>query len=279
MDGSIARGPALIRAPLSTSSVLDEAAETVRKVASPWAALSIVTALPYRFAQAVFADRLIQLGIDAQHRANYLLTLAGWTMAAFVVSRWGRLVFARAVRLAVESGRAPGAAALRVRFTVLLDYLYVSLFLECVSIATLMTCLAPLLCTIVTGLAVGTAESNDRPSLAAPFRRIAKIGTNVRTATAVALVFVCAAAVAAVNVAGAFGAGLWLGSAIGGWDAQRWTLIVSATNRRFILTVIAGALVALEPFWVAAYVTFVRKAGVVESGDDLRQWFEELRSA
>ena len=269
----------MIRAPLSTSSVLDEAAETVRKVASPWAALSIVTALPYRFAQAVFANTLIDLGSDAQHHGHYLLMLAGWTMAAFVVSRWGRLVFARAVRLSVESGRVPGAAAFRIPFAALLDYLYVSLVMECISVAMLMTCLAPLLGTIVTGLAVGTAESNDRPSLAGPFRRIARIGTNVRTATAVALVFVCGAAVAIVNVGGSFAAGLWLGSAIGGWDVQRWTRMLSPSNSRFLVMVIAGALVALEPFWVAAYVTFVRKAGVVESGDDLRQWFEELRSA
>ena len=133
----------MIRAPLSTSSVLDEAADTVRKVASPWAALSIVTALPYRFAQAVFTDRLIQLGGEAAHRGHYLLMIAGWTMAAFVVSRWGRLVFARAVRLSVESGRAPGAAALHVRFAALLNYLYVSLVIECFSVAMFMTCFAP----------------------------------------------------------------------------------------------------------------------------------------
>lgn len=259
--------------------MLDEASETVRKVASPWAALSIATALPYRFAQAVFVDRLIQLGADAQHRGHYLLMVAGWTMAAFVVSRWGRLVFARAVRLAVESGRNPGASVFRVPFAALLDYLYVSLFIECASVAMFMTCLAPLVATMVSGLAIGTAESNDQPSLAGPFRRIAHTGRNVRTSIAVALVFFCGAAVAAVNVAGSFGAGLWLASAIGGWDAQRWSLILSPQNRRFVLMVIAGALVTLEPFWVAAYVTFVRKAGVVESGDDLRQWFEELRSA
>lgn len=269
----------MIRAPLSTSSVLDEASETVRKIASPWAALSIATALPYRFAQAVFIDRLIQLGEDAQHRSHYLFMIAGWTMAAFVVSRWGRLVFARAVRLAVESGRNPSASALRIPLAALLDYLYVSLFVECASVAMFMTCLAPAFCTMVSGLAIGTAESNDQPSLAGPFRRIAHIGSNVRTAVAVGFVFFCAAAVAAVNVAGAFGAGLWLGSAIGGWDPQRWMLILSPSNRRFILMVLAGAFVALEPFWVAAYVTFIRKAGAVESGDDLRQWFEELRSA
>jgi hypothetical protein len=251
----------------------------VRKVASPWVALSIVTALPYRFAQAVFADRLIQLGGDAAHHAHYLLMLASVTMATFVVSRWGRLVFARAVRLALESGRAPGAAALRVKFAALLNYLYVSLVVECFGLAMFMTCLAPLVCTIVSGLAIGTAESNDRPSLAAPFRRIAQMGKNARTTIALGLVFFCAAAVAAVNVAGSFGLGLNLGSAIGGWDVQRWRQILSPDNRRFVLMVIAGAFVVLEPFWVAAYVTFVRKAGIVESGDDLRQWFEELRSA
>jgi hypothetical protein len=39
----------------------------------------------------------------------------------------------------------------------------------------------------------------------------------------------------------------------------------------------AGALVAVEPFWIAAHVVFVRKAGAQERGDDLRAWFEELR--
>jgi len=33
----------------------------------------------------------------------------------------------------------------------------------------------------------------------------------------------------------------------------------------------------VEPFWIAAHVVFVRKAGAQERGDDLRAWFEELR--
>ena len=36
-------------------------------------------------------------------------------------------------------------------------------------------------------------------------------------------------------------------------------------------------IVIVEPFWIAAHVIFVRKSGAVESGDDLRSWFEELR--
>ena len=47
--------------------------------------------------------------------------------------------------------------------------------------------------------------------------------------------------------------------------------------RRYIVT--AGAIMLVEPFWIAAYVVFVRKAGAQESGDDLRAWFAELRRA
>ena len=46
----------MIRAPLSTTSVLDEAADVARLTASPWAALLILTEIPYRFLQAVFVD-------------------------------------------------------------------------------------------------------------------------------------------------------------------------------------------------------------------------------
>jgi hypothetical protein len=41
----------------------------------------------------------------------------------------------------------------------------------------------------------------------------------------------------------------------------------------------AGAVMIVEPFWVAAHVVYVRKAGAEESGDDLKAWFAELRRA
>jgi hypothetical protein len=42
---------------------------------------------------------------------------------------------------------------------------------------------------------------------------------------------------------------------------------------------LAGALLIVEPFWIAAQVLLVRKAGAEETGDDLRTWFEELQRA
>ena len=269
----------MIRAPLSTTAVLDEAADGVRLAAAPWAAVLILTSIPYRFAQALFVDRLIELGSDASHYGNYLQSIATMTMLAFVISRWGRLVFARAVRLASESGATPKREALHIPFAAFLNYLYVSAFAELANVMTLIVCITPALFTIFSGLAIGSAEMNDQPSLAAPFRRIARYGRELKIATALMCVFICAIGVAAINVAAAVAAGLWLAGSIGGWDAHRWALLISFGNRRFLLVVIAGAIVALEPFWIAAYVTLVRKAGAVETGDDLRAWFEELRNA
>jgi hypothetical protein len=269
----------LIRTPLSTTSVLDEAADAVRLTAAPWAGLLVSTAIPYRFAQAIFADRLIAFGGDAVHYTHYLGTIASMTMAAFVLSRWGRLVFARAIRLASESGTSPGAEALRLSPAALFNYVYLSAIAELLSLLTLVTFVAPALCTMLSGLAVGTAELNDVPSIAAPFRRIARYGRDLKIVAALMLVFVCALAVAAVNVAAAFSVALWLAGAAGGWDVHRWSILGSLNNHRFVLMIIAGAVIALEPFWIAAHVTLVRKAGAAESGDDLRAWFEELRNA
>jgi hypothetical protein len=265
----------LIRAPLSTTAVLDEAADAVRLTAAPWGGLLIITALPYRFAQAIFADRLLELGGDAVHYGNYLGSLASLTMIAFVISRFGRLVFARAVRLAGEETESP----LKISPASFFNYVYTSAVAELISIATLITCIAPLLCTMLSGLAIGTAELNDQPSLVAPFRRIGRYGRDLKTVAALVLVFGCAFFVAAVNILAAFGIGMWLASSVGGWDLHRWTILMSFANHRFVVMMIAGAVLALEPFWIAAHVTLVRKAGAAESGDDLRAWFEELRNA
>jgi lysylphosphatidylglycerol synthetase-like protein (DUF2156 family) len=269
----------LIRAPLSTTAVLDEAADAVRLTAAPWGGLLIITALPYRFAQAIFADRLLELGGDAVHYGNYLGSLASLTMMAFVVSRFGRLVFARAVRLAGENGSTPGREAWHIPPASFFNYIYTSAVAELISIATLITCVAPLLCTMLSGLAIGTAELNDQPSLAAPIRRIGRCSRDLKIVAAMVLVFGCAFFVAALNILAAFAIGMWLASSIGGWDLHRWTILMSFENHRFVVMLIAGAVLALEPFWIAAHVTLVRKAGAAESGDDLRAWFEELRNA
>jgi hypothetical protein len=59
----------------------------------------------------------------------------------------------------------------------------------------------------------------------------------------------------------------------------RWSQLFSFENRRFVLMIIAGALIAVQPFWIAANVMLVAKAGAEETGEDLRAWFRALRNA
>jgi hypothetical protein len=267
----------VIRASLSTTSVLDESAAVVRVTAARWVGVLLMTSLPYRFMQAVFADRLLELGSSASQYGNMLRTTADLTCLAFLLSLWGRAVYARACRLASASGVAPGREALRVPLAALAAYVFVASIAESVTYLLMVTGIGVALGAILSGLAIGTMETNTEPGIFGPLRRLARFGGQTRVIVALALVFFCALVIALLNVATLFGAGLSLASTVGGWDAPRWHVLLSGANRRFVLMIIAGALLVVEPFWIAANVLLVQKAGAAESGDDLRVWFEELQ--
>lgn len=267
----------MIRAPLSTTSVLDESASIVRATASPWVGLLLITSLPYRFMQAVFADRIIELGSNASQYGDVLRTTADFTCLAFLLSLWGRAVYARACRLTSASGAAPGREALRVPLAAMASYVLVASIAESVTYLLFVTVIGIAIGAILSGLAVGTMELNDSPGVLGPLRRLARYGKETRVIVALAFVFFCAFIVALLNMAALFAGCLELLSTIGGWDAPRWHILMSFSNRRYILMIIAGALLVIEPFWIAANVLLVRKTGVAESGDDLRVWFEELQ--
>ena len=130
---------------------------------------------------------------------------------------------------------------------------------------------------MLSGLAIGTMEQNSEPGIRGPLRRLARFGGGSRIVASLALVFFCAFVVALLNVATLVSVIVSLASTVGGWDAARWHVLLSIHNRRYVLTIIAGALLIIEPFWIAANVLLVRKSGAAETGDDLRVWFEELQ--
>ncbi len=247
--------------------------------ASPWAALLMATALPYRFLQALFLDQLIEVGSQAAHYGNLLGTTANLTVATIVLALWGRAVYARACRLAVSRGAAPGRAAWRVPPVALASYILTASLAMLVGYLSLFTVVGYVAAVMFAGLAIGTMELNERVSLFAPFRLVFHYSKSIRILVALALVFFCAIFVALANVGAAFELGAWLATAIGGFDAPQWRVLFGGGNRRFVLMLFAGAVVLVEPFWIAAHVIYVRKAGAVERGDDLRAWFEELQRA
>jgi len=276
---SAALGSVLIHAPLSTTSVLDESTDVVSMVASPWAAVVIATSIPYRFLQAVFIDRLIEVGGDATHYGTLLGTTANLAIAAFVLALWGRAVFARACRLAASRGTPPGGEAWRVSPVALASYIFTGTLAELIFYATFFSGIGTLVAAIVGGLAIGTMELNERASVLGAMRLIGRYGRELRIVTALAFVFACAMVVALINVMATFSFGMWLADVFLGADLSRWSVLFSGHNRRFVLATIAGAWIAIEPFWIAANVVLVRKAGAAETGEDLRAWFEEVRQS
>lgn len=267
----------MIHAPLSTTSVLDESTD-VMSLAAPWASVVILTSVPYRFLQMFFIDRLIEVGGDATHYGKLLGSTANMAIAAFVLALWGRAVFARACRLAAARGSRPGLEVFRIRPAALASYIFTGTLAELLFYASMVTCIGTFVVTILGGLAIGTMELNEEASVSGPLRLIARYGREVRVVTALVIVFACAFVVALINVVATFGLGLWLSDVFLGMDMSRFTVLFGNHNRRFVLTAIAGAWIAIEPFWIAANVMLVRKAGAAETGEDLRVWFEELRS-
>ena len=272
----------MIRASLSTTSVLDETSEAVARVAAPWAGLLAVTSMPYRFLQVLFIERLQELGSSATHYALALGSLANWTILAFVVSLLGRAVFARAVRLAEEEGETEEgrtrvtSAPLRVPPAALISYVYTGALTALTFLLALPTILAIPLAIMLSGLAIGTMELNRQPGLRGPLRLIVHYLRSSRTQLAVTLIFGLALLMAWINFYAVAELVLWLANAFAGVDTARWTLLVG--SRHFAWLSFAGALLAIEPFWVAANVVLVRKAGAVESGEELRMWFRELQA-
>lgn len=266
----------MIRAPLSTTAVLDEATDVVR-LTVPWVALLLAAELPYRFLQAVFIDQLIDLGDQATHHGRALQSTANGVVIAFVIAVIGRAVYARACRLTSDSGAPAGREALRLSIPALLSFLVTSTMTELLYWTFGLTVVALPAIAIVRGLAAGTYELNDAPGVLKPFRHIARHARELKIAAAIVFVFAIAFLVALVNVAGSFGAGVFLADAAGA-AAARWSRQFTITNRRYLLMCFAGAALAVQPFWIAANVMLVRKAGAEETGEDLRTWFRALRS-
>lgn len=269
----------MIRAPLSVTSVLDESIEVVARTAAPWAAVLVATSIPYRLLQALFLDQLIEVGVDASKYGNLLGSTANLIVLATLLALWGRAVYARACRLALGRGTTPGREVWRVPPAAFASYVLTASVAIIAGALTIFTIIGYAAAVILSGLAVGTMELNERVGLTRPFALLARYGKRPKVPVALVFVFFCGLFVALANVAAAFALLVWLATAVGGIDAPNWPLLFSAENRRFVLMVFAGAVIAIEPFWVAAHVVFVRKAGVEESGDDLRAWFEELQQA
>jgi hypothetical protein len=259
--------------------VLDDTCEVLSELAAPWMGLFWLTAIPLRLGQAHLAARVSELGEEVGQYGRYLSGLALMVLLLFLLSLWGRAVFVRACLLRLRSRADPGALPLRLPLAGSLGYLYAALFLEACFFATCASGIAIPFLALVSGLAAATFSEIERPGLLRPFGAIASQGKEALPLLGLLLVFGAAFLLAALNLYFAFEVGLWLCGGVVGLDTARWQGLLSWHNARFIFMVLAGGWLAVEPYWLGSLVVYVHKRKSRTSGEDLRLWFDRLRSA
>jgi hypothetical protein len=264
------------RTSLSLPEVLDEACDVVPRIGAPFVGVLWLTALPLRLAQAQFAAHLLALKGEAAHFGDALSRLALLAGLAFLLATWGRAVFVRACGFGLL-GVAPGGAAFRVAPGALASYLYVALLIEAVFYATVWAfVLAPFLA-LLAALAAATSPLNERPSLTGPLAQLFRHGRHAGVLMGLLVFFFLGLLVMFVNLYFAFRFGLWLAAAVPGLDPGPWDARLSFGNGRFVLMLLTGAQLLLEPYWLAAAAVYVHKSRARGTGEDLRRWFERLR--
>jgi hypothetical protein len=262
----------------SVAEILDDTGDLASAVAAPWMGLLWLTALPLRLVQAEIAARVIQLGPESSRYGNLLLALAAAGAAALVLATAGRAVYARACLLASRTGERPGREALAVGLVPFFSHLYLALLAEVLFFGLCLTAVAVPMALSLAALAAAVAPLVERPSLVEPVRAVAAAARGASVLLGLQVVFAVAFVIAFANVIAAFHAGLWLAGAVPGLDLAVWAHRLSLTNPRFLLLATAGAILVVEPFWLAAHVVFVHHQRARRSGEDLRARFERLRA-
>lgn len=256
--------------------VLDEAAEAVAAAAAPFLGVLWLTSLPLRLAQCHFAARLLELGAGASQRGTYLGQLALLQTLLLLPWAWGRAVFVRACSLGLR-GERPGRAALRVGVVPFAGYLYATAIIETAFWATAWTFVTIPALVLMAALAAATHPLIERPGLLEPLRQLFRHGRHAALLVGLLIVMGWAWMVAAVNLHVLFQAGVWLMGAVPGVDPGRWKGLLTPRHSRYVLAVMAGAVMAVEPYLLAAVTVYVQKVRARSSGEDLRLWLERVR--
>jgi len=262
---------------ISVATVLDEAAELVTREVPGWAGLLALTALPLRFLEAHFFNRLFQLGDSADTYINHLISQSCLVAFALLPALWGRAVFVRACSFAL-SGRRVDLRTGRPPLPAFVSYAYAAVFAELLLVTVGWTGIALPAVVLYGGLAAATSFLQDRPgplaSLAAPVRVLRPFFPFL----GLTAIFGLALLLAWINILFLFQLGLWLASGASGLDLSWWETAMSLDNQHYLLLILAGAVTVVEPFWLAALVAAVRKVRARETGEDLAAWFADIRS-
>jgi hypothetical protein len=260
----------------SAVALYDEASDLVGR-AAPWVAVLWLSAMPARFALALFAVRLAQLGGDAREHGTLLLHLAYAALLLWLPSLWGRQVYVRACRRSLEGDDPAGLRGLRVPAGELAAAVVAALLVELLFWFTSLSLVLPLALLPLAALAA-VAAPRGGPGLLAPLRELFASAGSLRTLFGLMLFGLLGLLLALLNLFFLFQIAAWLAGPLLGVEAAAWGAVLSPKNPLFFALLVAGATLAVEPFWLAAITVHVERVRAAGSGEDLRQWFAELRS-
>jgi hypothetical protein len=259
----------------SPVALLDAGVDVVTHV-GPWLAVLWLTALPARLLLADFLVELVTLGKSADVHGRYLLGLAYATLALWLLSLYGRQVFVRACRRALEAEETPRLRGLRVPPGELAGAVGAALLVELTFWALLFTGVVPLAMVVEGGLAaVAAPRAGPRPL--AGLREMAAASARVVALGCLLLFFLLALGIAALNLHLLFALSVWLLTSVAPLDAPLWGRVLTLSNPLYVALLGVGATLVLEPFWLATLTVHVERQRAQTSGEDLRQTFEEIR--
>jgi hypothetical protein len=256
--------------------LIDDATDAVPRLGT-WVGFLWITALPPRLLLVMFLLRAHSLGGDAREYGTFLRQIAYAALAAWIVSLYGRLVFVRACQESLQSERTPDARVLRVPLSQFASYITVAVWIEALFWLFFVTLGAPIVLLLPAGLAPAAIEPGGTPLDAAkatlramgrPFRLV-RLGS----------IFAIAAALAFLNLHVLASAALWVAGGFPGAHLERFAPMMHLGQPLYRLLLLAAVSLLVEPFWLAALAAHVGSLRAVNSGEDLRRWFEELRQA
>jgi hypothetical protein len=274
------------RGGLPVAGVLDEAVDLVSRGVPGWAGLLALTSLPLRFLEAQLCNRLFQLGETARGALGHVTAISWLVTLALLPALWGRAVFVRACALELSgvasrsagtTARMPLGQRLRLRPAGFASYVYSALVFETLFFALGWTFVALPVLALLTGLAAATSSLDEPAGLLASPLRAFRHARPLSTLAGLTAVLALALPVVFLNLSLLFWIPLMLADGTLGLDLSWWSGALSWENRPFVLLVAAGAVTALEPFWLAALVVTVRRVRARQSGEDLAAWFAHLR--
>lgn len=276
----------------SAITVLDAAAHVVPRVAAPWMGVLWLTALPLRFLQVYFIAQLVRLDRPA-HYLYYLWNLAAWVFAALVLSLYGRAVFVRACRFARGDSEGLGMAPFKVPLSDFIPYVYTALIIELAFYFSVIISIIPPLIVVVpfpvmfAGVAAAASQGIAGPKVIRAPLEVLKIASNWKPLLGSTLLFTLIIFFVYINFFALILLLLYLSAPLFGEDFPRWQYMFEPLWGNFPLVpkhglvlglMLIGTILIIEPFWLAANVELVQIARARRSGEDLRLWFNQLKS-